>query len=186
MLGLDERLRDLLALVEEQDGLLASPPVLLQGLHEQPPLVDDGPRRFRLAERAADFLGLRLGRRLRELAQQLFRDVFVLLEAFLPETAEVEFQHGRGLVLPDVTGDALERERRFARPLEALDGDRPRRIGDEGAPDDLQLAAAPVERLAGDGVGVLVRAVGHRDCAGAGRGAGRFRRSTLELGGWSL
>src|SRR5438309_1529219 len=87
---------------------------------------------------------------------------------------------------PDVTGDALARARRFARPLEALDGDRPRRIGDEGAPDDLQLAATPVERLAGDGVGVLVRAVGHRDCAGAGRGAGRFHRSTLELGGWSL
>src|SRR5438876_2746520 len=111
VLGLDERLRDLLALVEEQDGLLVSASVLLQGVHEQSPLIDDGARGFRLTIRSADSLGLRLAGHVRELGQQLLRNVLVLLETLLPKTAEIESQHGRDFVLADVTGDALERER---------------------------------------------------------------------------
>src|SRR2546427_8643060 len=86
VLGLDERLRDLLAFVEEQDGLLAPASVHLQGVHEQAPLIDEGARGFRLTIRSADSLGLRLAGHVRELGQQLLRNVLVLLETLLPET----------------------------------------------------------------------------------------------------
>src|SRR5262249_44840760 len=160
--------------------LLVSAPVLLQGLHEEPPLVDDGARGLGLAVRPPDSVGLRLARDVRELGQQLLRDVFVLLEALLPETTEIEPQHGGGFVLPDVTGDALEREGRFAGALQSLDGDGPRWIGDQGAPDDFQLPTAAMERFAGEGIGVRVRTVGHGDGRRARRGGGgdrRFRRA---------
>src|SRR5262245_57135212 len=177
VLRLDQRLRDLLTLVEEQDGLLVAASVLLQGVHEQPPLIDDGTRGLGFAVRPPDAIRLRLARVVRELGQELLRDVLVLLEAFLPETAEIEPQHGGGLVLSDVTGDALERQRRLAGALQSLDGDGPWRISDQGTPDDFQLTAPSVEGFARDGVGVLVRAVGH----GAGRRACRCRRAARRL-----
>src|SRR5207249_466980 len=84
---------------QEQDALLVSASVLLQGVHEQSPLIDDGARGFRLTIRSADSLGLRLAGHVRELGQQLLRNVLVLLETLLPKTAEIESQHGRDFVL---------------------------------------------------------------------------------------